>query len=64
VNQALEPPYQELEAHIRKENVLNIDESGWYNSGTQYWVWLFCTPLVAFFLIQRSRACEVCYKKY
>lgn len=59
VNQALEPPYQELEAHIRTETVLNIDESGWYDSGSRYWVWLFCTPLVAFFSIQRSRGCKV-----
>lgn len=59
VNQALEIPYQELEAHIRTESTLNVDESGWYDCGTQYWVWLFCTPLVAFFSIQRSRACTV-----
>ena len=58
-NQALEPPYQELEAHIAKETSLNIDESGWYDSGMQYWVWLFCTPLVAFFSIQRSRGSKV-----
>jgi transposase len=59
VTEALEAPYQELQAHIRKENTLNIDESGWYDSGAQYWIWLFCTPLVAFFSIQRSRACKV-----
>lgn len=59
VNQALEPSYQELEAQIAKENSLNIDESGWYDSGSRYWVWLFCTPLIAFFSIQRSRGCKV-----
>lgn len=59
VNQALGTPYQELEAHIRKENTLNIDESGWYDSGSRYWVWLFCTQLVAFFSIQPTRACKV-----
>lgn len=59
VNQALEAPYRELEAHIREEKTLNIDESGWYDSGARYWVWLFCTQLVAFFSIQRSRGCKV-----
>lgn len=59
VNQALEAPYQELMTHIRQETTLNIDESGWYDSGNRYWVWLFCTPLMALFSIQRSRGCKV-----
>jgi len=59
VTQALEKPCQELEAQISKENVLNIDESGWYDSGGQYWIWLFCTSLIAFFSIQSSRGCKV-----
>lgn len=59
VTQALEIPYQELKAQISKENTLNIDESGWYDSGSQYWVWLFCTNLIAFFSIQQSRGCKV-----
>jgi len=59
VNQALEAPYQELGEQLRTEKTLHIDESGWYDSGARYWVWLFCTPLVAFFSIQRSRGCKV-----
>jgi transposase len=59
VNQALEAPYEELGEHIRTEKTLHIDESGWYDSGAQYWVWLFCTQLVAFFSIQPSRGCKV-----
>lgn len=59
VTQALAQPCQELESHIRTENTLNIDESGWYDSGDRYWVWLFCTQLVAFFSIQESRGCKV-----
>jgi transposase len=59
VSQALDKPYQELGAQIRREKVLNIDESGWRDSGAKYWVWLFCTQLIAFFVIQRSRGCKV-----
>jgi transposase len=59
VSEALTAPYQELEAHIRTEKTLNIDESGWSDCGAHYWIWLFCTPLVAFFSIQHSRACSV-----
>ena len=56
---ALKPPCQELEEHISKEEMLNIDESGWYDSGDRHWVWLFCTKLVAFFSIQPTRGCKV-----
>jgi transposase len=59
VTQALEKPCQELEAQISKENMLNIDESGWYDSGARYWIWLFCTNMIAFFSIQSSRGCKV-----
>jgi len=59
VTRALEAPCQELEAQISKEDTLNIDESGWYDSGARYWVWLFCTNLIAFFSIQQSRGCKV-----
>jgi transposase len=59
VTEALEAPCQELEEQIAQENVVNIDESGWYDSGDRHWVWLFCTELIAFFSIQPSRGCKV-----
>ena len=59
VNDALAEPNQELEEQISKEEVLNIDESGWYDSGERHWVWLFCTSTIAFFSIQPSRGCKV-----
>lgn len=62
VSQALEQPYQGLSEQITQEKVLNIDETGWRDSGTQHWVWLFCTNLVAFFIIQPSRGSKVLKK--
>ena len=59
VSQALEVPYEELGGHIRDVESVNIDESGWKDSGTRYWVWVFCTRLVAYFSIQKSRGCVV-----
>jgi len=56
---ALEIPCQELQTQIPKQTRLNIDESGWYDCGKRYWVWLFCTESVALFSIQRSRGCKV-----
>lgn len=59
VNEALKIPYEEVPLHIRQEKALNIDESGWRDRGSQYWIWLFCTKSVAFFTIQKSRGCKV-----
>lgn len=59
VSLTLETPYNELSEYIREVESLNIDESGWKDSGSRYWVWLFCTQFVALFSIQSSRGCKV-----
>lgn len=62
VSSALSEPYEEISAHIRSEKVLNIDESGWKDSGKHYWIWVFCTNMIAFFTIERSRGSVVLRK--
>jgi transposase len=62
VNTALEVPYQGLGEQVPKEPVLNIDETGWSDQGKRYWVWLFCTQLIGYFTIQKTRGCVVLNK--
>ena len=59
VNDALARPYQELAEHIPTEPVLHIDESGWKDQGLKYWIWVFCTSMVSFFCIAKSRGSMV-----
>jgi transposase len=59
VSEALAVPYKELEQSLPEEKALNIDESGWKDSGHRYWVWVFCTQMIAYFTINRSRGCKV-----
>jgi transposase len=59
LNEALAKPYEELQEHIPTEPVLNIDESGWKDQGAKYWIWLFCTSLISFFCIAKSRSSKV-----
>jgi len=59
VNQALATPYEELKKHVPNEPVLNIDETGWKDKGSKYWAWVFCTPLISFFCIAKSRSSQV-----
>jgi transposase len=59
VNEALAAPHEALQEHLPTEPVLFIDESGWKDRGLKYWIWIFCTPLVSFFHIARSRGAKV-----
>jgi len=59
VNGALATPCEELKEHIPTEPVLNIDETGWKDKGIKYWAWVFCSPLVSFFWIAKSRSSKV-----
>jgi transposase len=59
VSEALARPYEELREHIPTEPVLNIDESGWKDKGLKYWIWVFCTSMVSFFCIAKSRGSKV-----
>jgi transposase len=59
VNDALARLYQELAEHIPTEPVLYIDESGWKDKGLKYWIWVFCTSMVSFFCIAKSRGSMV-----
>jgi transposase len=58
-SEALEVPYEELRDSIPQEKRLNIDETGWRDSGKKYWVWVFCNQLIAFFTISASRGSQV-----
>jgi len=59
VSEALAGPHEALRRHIPTEPVLNIDESGWKNKGLKYWIWVFCTSMVSFFCIAKSRGSKV-----
>ena len=59
VNDALAEPYEELAEYIPTEPILNVDESGWKDKGVKHWIWVFCTSMVSFFCIARSRSSKV-----
>lgn len=62
VNNALEQPCEQLAEHLPTEPILNIDESGWKDKGTRYWIWVFCTSAFSFFSIAKSRGSKVLEK--
>jgi len=46
-------------AKQREEKTLNIDETGWKDSGSRYWVWVFRNQLIAYFVISKTRGSKV-----
>jgi transposase len=59
VNDALCKPYEELQHRVPTQPVLHVDESGWKDCGVTYWIWVFCTTALSFFLIAKSRSSKV-----
>lgn len=62
VSDALKPAYEGLSRAIPDQTSLNIDETGWKENGKRQWVWLFCNNIIAFFVISKSRSCQVLYE--
>jgi transposase len=44
---------------LPEQPVLNIDETGWKTQGKGRWLWVFVTPVVAFFHVAASRGSKV-----
>lgn len=59
VSDALKPAYEELAQAVPAQKALHIDETGWKENGKRQWVWLFCNQFIAFFVISKSRGCQV-----
>jgi len=59
VSSALAPCHDEALEALPKQKALNADETGWKEYGKKLWVWLFCTPILACFVIRDSRGCKV-----
>lgn len=59
VSKALKPAYEEIAQAIPEQQSLNVDETGWKLNGKKQWVWLFCNHLMAYFVISKTRGCQV-----
>lgn len=56
---AVAAPYAELEAALRHEPVLNIDETGHRTNGDKRWLWTFVARLFVVYRIAASRGSDV-----
>jgi transposase len=61
VSEALKPAYEELAKAVSEQESINVDETGWKENGKRRWIWLFCNSVMAYFVISKSRGCQVLY---
>ena len=55
-------PCGELEEQLRKEPVLNSDETGYRTNGEKRWLWALVAPAFVFYKVAASRGAEVLVK--
>ena len=53
------PVVQKLLEILRTEPVVHADETGWRINGRNVWIWCFCNPRLALFLVDKHRSAAV-----
>ena len=56
---AVAAPYEELEAALSTQPVLNADETGHRTNGAKRWLWTLVAPTFVFYTIATSRGADV-----
>jgi transposase len=59
VSEALEPCCEEIKQALPKQDILNVDETGWKSMGKGIWLWVFVAPAMTFFTLAASRGAKV-----
>jgi len=64
VSAALEPPVEEVKAHVIVQPVKNADETSWRQGPkrSRVWLWGLITPLATFFMIHSRRNADAARK--
>lgn len=52
----VDPVVQRLFELLKSEPVIHADETGWRINGKNVWVWCFCNPRLALFLVDEHRS--------
>jgi hypothetical protein len=58
VSEALAKPVAAAQTYIQQQPAVNVDETGWRQENKRAWLWLAATPLVAIFLVMKTRGAQ------
>jgi transposase len=54
----VKPQYDAIAAELRRAPSLHSDETGWWVAGPGWWLWVFTTQLLTFYVVAQSRGRE------
>jgi transposase len=55
----LQPQYEQLALQLRRGPVVHADETSWWVGGPGWWLWVFCSATLTFYLVIKSRGRSV-----
>jgi hypothetical protein len=53
------PQYEQMPMTLRQSAVVHADETGWWVNGPKWWLWVFATEEMTYYIVIQSRAREV-----
>lgn len=56
ISEAVAEPVKELREHVKKQDVVNVDETGWKQQGKNGYLWVALSSVCSVFLVRDSRA--------
>ena len=59
VGRKLQPDYDQVAVQLRQSAVVHADETSWWVGGPGWWLWVFTTPTLTFYVVVQSRGAAV-----
>jgi hypothetical protein len=59
VGRKVQPEYDQMPMQLRQSPVLHADETSWWVGGPGWWLWVFTTQVLTFYVVVQSRAAGV-----
>ena len=59
VGRKLQPEYQQMGVELRQSAVVHADETSWWVGGPGWWLWVFATAKLTYYVVIQSRAAAV-----
>lgn len=59
VGRKLQPEYEQMAVELKQSAVVHADETSWWVGGPGWWLWVFATAKLTFYVVIQSRAAAV-----
>jgi len=59
VARKVQPEYDQMVVQLRQSAVVHADETSWWVGGPGWWLWVFTTPTMTFYVVVQSRGAAV-----